>query len=385
MKVAYRCFGLDNSGYGAAGRGYIRALDSVGFEVDILPFQQGHSIKVHEDLMHLFNANMVAESDAPVVIQHMTPEFIRYYPGKYNVAYSACETSRAPEHWVMPLRACDEVWVPSQWTYDVYTKDHVFSKKGRVIPHGVDVDFFNPRNTPFEALKGYDGFTFGIASDWIERKGGNILLDAFFREFSEDDNVRLVVKGYVGADPPSSSQYIRRRVSEFRRDIEHDADMRGEQKTFAPIELIIDTLSDLDMAHFYAGLDCYAQPSLGEGWGLGFTEAMASGVPVMALRGTGNMEFMTDDNSFLVDAEFVDVPEDKYLKYQNGLYRAPQQWMHPKISNVRKMLRHIVDSADEREKKSGQARTDMEEKWTWEHAGEKIADALSFLGGVIEV
>ena len=103
---------------------------------------------------------------------------------------------------------------------------------------------------------------------------------------------------------------------------------------------------------------------------------MASGTPVMALRGTGNMEYMTDDNAFLVDVEFVEIPEDTHLTYLNNIYFAPQQWMEPKIVDLQKMLRHIVDHPEEREAKAAQALKDVQEKWTWEKAGQKMLARL---------
>jgi len=380
MKIAYRSFAVDNSGYGSAARGYVRALDDIGVEVDLLVSKhwKGDPVAMSEDLSYFIQSKLVEESDAPFVIQHITPELIRFHPGKYMIAYSAWETSVAPEHWVMPLRACDEVWVPSDWTYKVYEEGHVFRQEGRVIPHGVDSTFFNPRNTPLDELGQFDGFTFGIMSDWIERKGGDILLEAFLREFSADDSVRLVLKGYIASVPEKSSSYIRSRVGDFRNRISYDYEKQGKpKKTFAPIALATRVWSDTDVARFYCSIDCYAHPSRAEGWGLGFTEAMASGVPVMALRGTGNMHYMNDDNAFLIDADFVTIPEDTRLDYQNRIYFAPQQWMNPKLEEVQKMLRHIVDSPEERQTKAERALQDVREKWTWQQAAQKMVDRLT--------
>lgn len=375
MKIAYRSFAVDHSGYGSAARGYIKSLVDLGVEVDVIASSHGEPMRFSEGDGHFFQDLLREESDAPIIIQHVTPELLRYHPGKVSIAYSAWELDRPPEHWVMPLRACDEVWVPSQWVYSVYEEGGVFANEGRVIPHGVDTHFFHPDNTPIPSMES-DAFTFGIVADWIERKGGNILIEAFLREFSEEDNVRLAVKGSLAVDQKQASSYIRRRIADTKNKLSYEATSKGKKETFAPIMLFTEVWPIEQIAHFYASLDCYIHPSRGEGWGMGFTEAMASGLPTVGLRGTGNMEFMTDENSFLIDAEFAEVPEDRYLPYQNGIYRAPMQWLDPKVEDVQKMMRHVLEHPEEREKKAQKAREDMVEKWTWKKAAQKMVDRL---------
>ena len=51
------------------------------------------------------------------------------------------------------------------------------------------------------------------------------------------------------------------------------------------------------LAALHRGALAYVAPHRGEAWGLGLSEAMSHGVPVLATGWSGNMEFMDATNS----------------------------------------------------------------------------------------
>ena len=51
--------------------------------------------------------------------------------------------------------------------------------------------------------------------------------------------------------------------------------------------------------------DCYLSPHRAEGFGLTLLEAMSLGKPVVATNYSGNVDFMTSDNSYPVDYRLV--------------------------------------------------------------------------------
>jgi len=56
--------------------------------------------------------------------------------------------------------------------------------------------------------------------------------------------------------------------------------------------------------------DCYVSLHRSEGWGLCLSEAMANGKAVIATGYSGNMEFMTQENSFPVRYTLIPGPDD---------------------------------------------------------------------------
>jgi glycosyltransferase involved in cell wall biosynthesis len=74
-----------------------------------------------------------------------------------------------------------------------------------------------------------------------------------------------------------------------------------------------------------------------EGYGLTCAEAMALGTPVIATRYSGNLDFMDDENSLLVDYDMVQVNDP------SGTYRVDSQWANPKIDSAVKQIRKVYD------------------------------------------
>jgi glycosyltransferase involved in cell wall biosynthesis len=69
-------------------------------------------------------------------------------------------------------------------------------------------------------------------------------------------------------------------------------------------------LSDAQMRALHMISHAYVSAHHAEGWGLGLSEAMACGKPVIATGYSGNMDFMDDQNSFPIPYTLGPVPEE---------------------------------------------------------------------------
>ena len=86
--------------------------------------------------------------------------------------------------------------------------------------------------------------------------------------------------------------------------------IRPSRSCHRPDIVLWDQSSSADeMAALYRSASAFVLPSRGEGWGRPYMEAMACGLPTIGTRYLGSADFMTDENSFLVDASLVPVPE----------------------------------------------------------------------------
>jgi len=68
-------------------------------------------------------------------------------------------------------------------------------------------------------------------------------------------------------------------------------------------------------------------------------EAMAMGLPTIGSRWSGNLEFMNDGNSFLVDGELVPVPDD--AEVINDLYRG-HRWFEPDVDALAEAMQRVA-------------------------------------------
>ena len=80
--------------------------------------------------------------------------------------------------------------------------------------------------------------------------------------------------------------------------LEHELNLT--RRDIAPIVLITQQISPQEMPQLYAVADAYVSPTRGEGWGRTFMEAMSTGLPTIGTRWSGQLDFMNDDNAFLI-------------------------------------------------------------------------------------
>ena len=86
--------------------------------------------------------------------------------------------------------------------------------------------------------------------------------------------------------------------------------------------------------------DCFLSLHRSEGFGRGLAEAMYFGKPVIATGYSGNLDFMNEANSCLVDCTLIPVGTDEYP------YGAGQRWAEPDVDQAAWYLQRLVaDSA----------------------------------------
>lgn len=265
-----------------------------------------------------------------------------------NVGMTMFETDRIPATWARRCNAMDEIWVPSKFNVETFAASGVDRGKLRVIPFGLRISDYDPDNIRPMVLPGKSGFAFLSVFQWSLRKGWDLLLEAFAREFSRDEEVRLVLRTYPSGknDPP-----IRERIDRF-------LEARGLGEMSSRIHLVEEFVSDAQMPALIAGCDAFVLPTRGEGWGIPFMEAMALGKPVIGTRWSGHLDFMNDGNSFLVDIEGLENVADE-MREDNELYEADHRWAKPSASHLRTRMREVYEQRERARSVGRQAREDV--------------------------
>ena len=137
------------------------------------------------------------------------------------------------------------------------------------------------------ALARDDRFTFLFMLDFfstLRRKNPLGLIDAFTRAFRPGEGPRLLLKTIN---------------AQFRRQ-DHD-ELSSRIGDRPDIELVDGILDPLQKTALVARADCYVSLHRSEGFGLTLAESMALGTPVIATGYSGNIDFTTPQNSYLVD------------------------------------------------------------------------------------
>ena len=296
------------------------------------------------------------------------------------------ETDRLnPEH-VARCNEMDEVWVPTRWSADVFQKCGVDPAKIRVVPEAVDVERFDPvkfrgrklalmdvgervvgprlvvrtggvddtKRAPTRTTKFLSVFK------WEARKAPEVLLDAYFTEFTAKDDVALFLRCNLYHEEDERA-IVKRVVAAARDAFRSGTDWGAPDGTqvdeavssHAPRVFVLPPIEDGDMPAMYAGADALVLPSRGEGWGRPHVEAMAMGLALVATNWSGPTEFMTERNSYpvAVDPALVPLPPDSYF--------ANHMWSQPSVGHLRSRMREVVSDPAGAAARGEAARRDM--------------------------
>jgi glycosyltransferase involved in cell wall biosynthesis len=316
------------SGVGESARSVIRSLRAAevpvaGTLVDIYCGHRKHDescADVPAGSPYPFNVVCLNPEETPETFSRLGPEFFR---GRLNIGYWFWELEHFPERWLDRFEYLDEVWVASSFCQDSVAR--AASVPVCKIPLSIEVTDIAPVPADVLAVPD-DRFVFLFLFDYHsfpERKNPLGVLQAFQRAFGPDDAAHLVLKGTDSAADPA---YHARLVAEAR----------PGQVT------IIDRYLDRRVINgLMQRCDCYVSVHRAEGFGLTLAEAMYLGKPVIATAYSGNMDFTTPDNSYLVPYKLVEIDRD------HGPYKKGWLWAEPDADHAAEMMLRVFRSRKE--------------------------------------
>ncbi len=285
----------------------------------------------------------------------------------YRIGRTMFETDRIAPDWVTACNQMDEIWVPSAFNVETFAQSGVEREKLFVIPEAVDESEFDPERHQPLALPARAKFNFLSIFEWSTRKGWDVLLSAYLREFSAADDVCLYLRTYLFSQPDGDpSETIWGLIRE------HAAKLNLGDKPWPRIHLIPEQVPQAELPRLYKAMDCLVAPSRGEGWGRPHHEAMMMGLPVIATNWSGNTEYMNSENSFPIDYELV---EAKYLEPELLHYRG-HRWANPSESSLRSAMRQVVENPELGRSKGKKAREHMLAHFSREAVAKMVVERL---------
>ncbi|MGZ4203381.1 MAG: glycosyltransferase family 4 protein, partial [Thermoleophilaceae bacterium] len=349
-------------------RGYMRALDARGYEPSLREFlKPRHRIQHSPSDQRLLQAATRREPVAPCVAVHhyITNSRQHSVAGAVNIARAMFETDNLPRPWLPLLLQRDEIWVPCTHLLEAFQRGGIPETKLRVLGETIDFDAFKPGIEPLPLEVEEDRFVFLSNFDFGERKAWEQLIAGWASAFGPDDGVTLVLKtgSYTHGE-----QYARDRI----RDLVRDRFGAGALERLAPIEIVSTRLPSSEVAGLYAAADAYVLASRGEGWGRPYMEAMAMGLPTIASRWSGNLDFMHDGNSWLVDGTLVPVPRD--AEFYPGRNCEGHRWFEPDVDSLAAALQDVASHPDAARAKAAGAREELIEGFGTDAIVERIVE-----------
>ncbi|MCY4044084.1 MAG: glycosyltransferase [Cellvibrionales bacterium] len=262
---------------------------------------------------------VIANADATPAVQSLLPKELQLTS---KIGYWVWETEVLPAKWAKNADYYDEIWSASQ--YSAKAIETTINKKVKIEPHVINQADLPPKKVSRKAFElPTKSFLFGYFFDQksiSERKNPKAVIDAFRTAFGNRKDVALVLK----VNTPKPGEYHFSRLKSYAKDV----NVIWVEKTF----------NRKDTLALMSCLDCYISLHRSEGFGLTMAEALMMDIPVIATNYSGNVDFMTTENSYLVDYELVKT------KKRFGAYPAGTIWAEPSIQDAAKNMACLFDN-----------------------------------------
>lgn len=196
-------------------------------------------------------------------------------------------------------------------------------------------------------------------SSAFPRKGVDVLLEGFYKTFTGDDDVCLVLKTFPN---PHNN------VSEIL------TELNSRYSNPPEIEWINKDLTTEDLNRLYKATDCYVQTARGEGFGLPVAEAMLAKVPVIVCANSGMADFANEDTALLVDYSLQ--PAQTHVTTQSGA--KVSMWAEPSVESLCKQLMFFVENRDSQliHDRVANAHDLISREFTWKRVAERWTDFI---------
>ena len=274
----------------------------------------------------------------------------------YRIAYWNWELETVPKEWIEVAELVQEIWSPTEFVAQAM-RSSMRRPVYRMLP-GVEVGPIEPvarasLNIPDDHLVFL--FMFDLHSQ-IHRKNPVGVFRAFQKAFRSNDKATLIIKTSGG-------------------DI-HSADLAEISEAIrGPNVILLHELFSRARAYgLIAMADCFVSLHRSEGFGLGLAEAMLMGKPVIATGYSGNLDFMTRDNSLLVDYELTEITEDRPI-YTRGNF-----WAEPSVEHAAALMRDVYERPEQARARALRAQPEVQSLLSLEAAGQRMRSRLQQIG-----
>lgn len=279
-------------------------------------------------------------------------------PTAYNIGYWYWELENLPSAWIDAGRLINELWVATDFVGDAARKvidkpvvkitppilqpvaSRPYPRADFELPDGAYIFMFSFDFGSFPTRKNPEAVVraFKLAFPVVESAGRGVCLVIKCQRSDAFPVAKTGLLALIGNDP---------RIVLLDRSLSRDA-VTGLQTV----------------------IDCYVSLHRSEGLGLGMAECMALGKPVIATAYSGNMEFMNEDNSLLVNYSLIPVIEGEYLDWRN------QRWADADVSHAASHMRRVFEDQTFSEALGRSAQKTILTEFSPQRVGERIRTRL---------
>jgi glycosyltransferase involved in cell wall biosynthesis len=334
---------FDQTGYGKVNRNLAKILSQMGYEVN-LDSTSSFKLQLTKDELEEIKKFTIGVKNVDLQIDSIIPTFSETRTfGKKRILYTTIEAETVPEYFGDLFQNYHDIWVTSHFCKNVLEKQKI-AKNVKVVHPFIDSSLYREDVEPYQFEPSLNKFVFISVFGWSYRKGYDALLRAYFEEFNSRDDVSLLIVSKYQNDP-DRSEIIKRDIQEI---IE-----KTDKKDLPHITRYSKLIPEKKMPSIYRACDCFVLPSRGEGFGLCNCEASLCGLPCIATKHSGVLDFMNDDNSFLVEPdEFAPMTPGKMHVHYWDNHVFPKLTSDTFINDLRSQMRYVYENLEDAKKRN---------------------------------
>ncbi|MBF0252826.1 MAG: glycosyltransferase [Candidatus Omnitrophica bacterium] len=302
------------------------------------------------DIIHLQHPFLIAESALRISEKNKIPLVLTYHTlFEQNLDHYLPVSLDIMKKFIIKLftgfaELCDAVIAPSDSIKDLLKEEHQVKTQIEVIPTGIYV-------------KQYDKFN---KADSRRRLGihPDIKLIGFISRISKEKNLDFLVKAVsLAMKKDEDLHFLVAGKGNYEEEIKNHFHNENLNSRFHYVGI----LEGDELICAYDALDAFVYASKSETQGLVLAEAMASGVPVIALDAPGVRDIVKDGvNGFLINEEKSELFAEKIIDYfsikdknaisKNALKTAQEYSVEKCINKILSLFNLLIENGKKQER-----------------------------------
>ncbi|MCX6606514.1 MAG: glycosyltransferase [Acidobacteria bacterium] len=346
---------ITQNGVGQSARNAVQALTAAGIPHRLENIRTPHlseqddSVELNESAKELGTNLYIVNADQAADVARTRPRKKR---SQYHIATWVWELSTFPAEWDSAFLPYDEIWVPTSFCHAaIAARAPIPVVK---IPYVVTLPQTSSLKRADFGIRP-DSFVFLCIFDMrsvFARKNPLAVIQAFRQAFPVRQSVELIIK-------VNHADYDRTNLELLRT-----------AAAGAGIRLIEETWPHADVAALIHACDAVVSLHRSEGFGLVLAEAMLLGKPVIATNYSGNADFTTPFNSFLVDYRLTAVGKGA------DPYDPTCQWADPSVPDAARQMRVVKENKTLRKSRAQAGKEFIHQHFSPTAIGESMARRL---------
>jgi glycosyltransferase involved in cell wall biosynthesis len=364
---------LQNAGYGVQARFALKSLRS------------------REDIFDIFLQNinwgktgqLIDNTEETAYIKHLirkTQQYINAAGGKpqfdmslqvtipnefekmapINIGYTAgIETTKIAPQWIEKSALMDRLIVVSNhakfgFENTIYQAQHpqtgeVVNVKNLTPVHVANYPFWHIEPDPNFKLNLETDFNFLMVNQWSVRKNIEFAIKGFLDEFSDDENVGLVLKLSTAKSNVTDRNLTKRRIKDLLTAFKPNRKCK--------VYLLHGNMTEAELRALYHNekIKALVSTAHGEGFGLALQEAAGCGMPVITPNWSGPIDFLyapvkqkdgkTKNKALFTKINYDIKPVQKEAVW-DGVLVPDSQWAFPTLASYQNCLREVYEKYD---------------------------------------